>query len=129
MRCRWSTYGGFWRRVLAYSIVAAILGVADRLLGLVIVDFEFTLFSFGLWWLYFIGFNASSWQGTPGKRILGLSITDLVGNRISFGRATGRFFAEILCALTMGIGWLMIAFTEKKQGLHDKVAGTLVVKD
>jgi hypothetical protein len=55
-------------------------------------------------------------------------VTDLDGNRIGFGRATGRYFAKILSALILLIGFIMAAFTQKKQGLHDIIAGTLVVK-
>jgi uncharacterized RDD family membrane protein YckC len=59
---------------------------------------------------------------------LGIRVTDLDGNRIGFGKATGRYFAKILSALILGIGFLMVAFTERKQGLHDMLAGTLVVR-
>jgi uncharacterized RDD family membrane protein YckC len=58
--------------------------------------------------------------------IFGLKVTDLYGNRISFERATGRHFAKILSAMILCIGYLMVAFTERKQGLHDLLAGTLV---
>ena len=54
------------------------------------------------------------------------SITDLYGNRISFERATGRHFAKWLSSMVLGIGYIMVGFTERKQGLHDLVAGTLV---
>jgi uncharacterized RDD family membrane protein YckC len=70
--------------------------------------------------------ESSSYQGTLGKMIFGLKVTDLYGNRISFERATGRNFAKILSAMILGIGYLMVAFTERKQGLHDLLAGTLV---
>ncbi len=79
-------------------------------------------------WLYYAFMESSSKQATLGKMVLGLKVTDLNGNRISFARATGRFFGRWLSSLILGIGYLMIAFTEKKQGLHDMVAGTLVVK-
>ena len=59
---------------------------------------------------------------------LGMKVTDLAGNRISFLRATGRYFAKIISALILFIGFIMVAFTEKKQGLHDMIAGTLVVR-
>lgn len=69
-----------------------------------------------------------SWQGTLGKRILSLKVTDEAGNRISFGRATGRFFAKILSSMFCCIGFIMIGFTERKRGLHDMIAGTLVMR-
>ncbi len=80
-------------------------------------------------WLFYSLFESSSWQATPGKKLLQLKVTDLYGNRIGFGKATGRYFAKLLSGLILGIGFIMVAFTEKKQGLHDMMAGTLVVKD
>ncbi|QIG54977.1 RDD family protein [Altererythrobacter sp. BO-6] len=67
-------------------------------------------------------------QGTPGKRALGLIVTDLDGGRISPMRAVGRYFAKILSTIILFIGFIMIGFTERKQGLHDMIAGTLVQK-
>ena len=78
-------------------------------------------------WLYHSLFESSSWQATLGKKLLGIRVTDLNGNRISFGRATGRYFGMILSGMICFIGFVMVAFTEKKQGLHDMLAGTLVV--
>jgi uncharacterized RDD family membrane protein YckC len=72
--------------------------------------------------------ESSKYQSTLGKAVLGIKVTDLKGNRISFGRASGRFFAKIISSLTLGVGYIMIAFTEKKQGLHDMIAECLVVK-
>lgn len=72
--------------------------------------------------------ESSAKQATLGKMALGIVVTDLEGARIGFGRATGRYFAKILSGLILGIGFLMAAFTERKQGLHDIIAGTLVVK-
>ena len=79
-------------------------------------------------WLYFTLFESGGWQATPGKRLLGLRVTDLSGERISFGRASGRYFSKILSWLIFYIGFIMAGFTEKKQGLHDKFAGTLVLR-
>jgi uncharacterized RDD family membrane protein YckC len=59
---------------------------------------------------------------------LGIKVTDLSGNAISFGRATVRHFGKILSAIILLAGYLMVAFTAKKQGLHDMIAGCLVVK-
>lgn len=79
-------------------------------------------------WLYMAGFTSSSYMATPGKMAIGIKVTDLQGNRISFGKASGRYFGKILSGITLGIGYLMQPFTERKQALHDLVAGTLVVK-
>jgi uncharacterized RDD family membrane protein YckC len=78
-------------------------------------------------WLYFAGFESSTWQATPGKRALDLKVTDLAGRRIGFGRATGRFFAKIISTVILLIGFIMAAFSERRQALHDRVAGTLVI--
>ncbi|MGA9497765.1 MAG: RDD family protein, partial [Terriglobales bacterium] len=77
-------------------------------------------------WLYEAFMESSSYQATLGKMIFGMKVTDLYGNRISFGRATGRHFAKWLSGMILGIGYIMVAFTERKQGLHDLLAGTLV---
>lgn len=79
-------------------------------------------------WLYESLLTSSSWQGTIGKRLLRLKVTDEAGNRIGFGRATGRFFGKWLSSLIMDIGFFMIGFTDRKRGLHDMLAGTLVMK-
>ena len=86
------------------------------------------LASFVIQWLYFALSEASPHQATFGKRALGIFVTDAEGKRISFGRATGRVFAKWLNALTLGIGWLMAAFTAEKRALHDYVAGTYVMR-
>jgi uncharacterized RDD family membrane protein YckC len=77
-------------------------------------------------WLYFALTEASPWQATLGKKALGLRVTDTAGGRISFARASGRFWSKLLSGFILGIGFVMIAFTERRQGLHDLVAGTLV---
>jgi uncharacterized RDD family membrane protein YckC len=86
------------------------------------------LFSIVLSWLYTALYESSAKQGTLGKQALGIVVIDLAGDRISFGRATGRYFASILSFLTLLIGYFMAAFTERKQTLHDLIASTLVVK-
>jgi uncharacterized RDD family membrane protein YckC len=78
--------------------------------------------------VYYCGMESSARQATLGKMAVGVKVTDEAGNRISFGRAVGRYFAKFASTIILLIGFLMVAFTEKKQGLHDKLAGTLVVK-
>jgi len=79
-------------------------------------------------WCYEAYFLSSSRQATPGKMALGLRVTDLNGQRISFDQATGRHFAKYLSRVILLIGYIMAAFTERKQALHDMIGGTLVVK-
>jgi uncharacterized RDD family membrane protein YckC len=78
-------------------------------------------------WLYYALMESSGQQGTLGKMALGIKVADMSGNRISFGRATGRYFAKIISSLTLTIGYMMAGFTQQKQALHDIVAGCLVI--
>ncbi|GAB2538423.1 RDD family protein [Rhodanobacter koreensis] len=78
-------------------------------------------------WLYFAICESSAWQGTLGKLALGIRVTDMQGNRISFPRALGRYAAKILSGIILCIGYLMVAWTQRKQGLHDLIVGTLVL--
>lgn len=77
-------------------------------------------------WLYRAGMESSSFQGTLGKLAVQIKVTDLDGSRISFERASGRYFAKFLSFIAFGVGYLMVGFTPRKQGLHDRIAGTLV---
>jgi uncharacterized RDD family membrane protein YckC len=77
--------------------------------------------------VYFTLFEASVWQATPGKRLLRLYVTDLNGRRISFRRALVRNLARQLSGFLF-IGYLLAGFTEKKQALHDLLAGSLVLR-
>jgi uncharacterized RDD family membrane protein YckC len=139
-------YAGFWIRFLAYIVDTLLISAVILPLGMgvgvliavtdgadnasVILAFEslIRIVSIGLGWLYFSWLESSSWQATIGKKLCGLRVTDLHGNRISFGKATGRYFGKILSGLILFIGFIMAAFSEKKQALHDQLAGTLVVK-
>jgi uncharacterized RDD family membrane protein YckC len=132
-------FGGFWIRVLAYIIdiiPLLIIGFVLALLSgedLINTDPSAPLYSFtdlvglivGI--AYFVGFESSAYQATPGKMALGLIVVDTDGRRISPARAFGRYFAKILSGLILLIGYIMVGFTERKQGLHDMIAGTLVV--
>ncbi len=80
-----------------------------------------------LTWLYFAVCESSAWQATVGKLALGIRVTDMDGARISFLRALGRYPAKYLSAIILGVGFLMVAWTARKQGLHDLIAGTLVL--
>jgi uncharacterized RDD family membrane protein YckC len=122
-------FGGFWVRVVAYFLDAILLVIAQVILMQIIKN-EATLqgVNFLLTWLYFAGLESMA-GATLGKMVLGLSVTDEQGNNISFLRATGRYFAKIISALILCIGYIMVAWDGRKQGLHDKMAVTLVVKN
>jgi uncharacterized RDD family membrane protein YckC len=80
-------------------------------------------------WLYYAYFESSEWQGTVGKKVMNLVVTDLEGNRVSFGRASGRYFARFITKLIpLGIGYILAGITEKKQALHDMIASCLVLR-
>jgi len=80
-------------------------------------------------WLYFALMESSERQATFGKAMLNLRVTDANGNRLSFGHASGRYFSKLVTGLVpLFIGWIMAGFTQKKQALHDFIAGTLVFK-
>lgn len=85
------------------------------------------IITLGIPWLYYALMESSVKQATLGKMALGIVVTDLAGNRISFGRATGRYWAKLISALTLLAGFVMAGFTAKKQALHDMIAGCLVV--
>ena len=78
-------------------------------------------------WLYFAGFESSRSQATPGKVLMSLVVTDLQGQKPTFARTTLRFAGKFISTLIIFIGFLMIGFTKKRQGLHDKIAGCLVL--
>jgi uncharacterized RDD family membrane protein YckC len=147
-------YGGFWIRVVATIIDAVIVRAvlfpvkaAFGLGGLAAGGFDgyslhrgfalpylifgggiLVVLTLGASWLYEAFMESSSYQATLGKMIFGMKVTDLYGNRISFARATGRHFGKIVSGLLLCIGFIMVGFTERKQGLHDMMAGTLVRK-
>jgi len=81
-----------------------------------------------LGWLYFALQESSNYQATVGQRALKLKVVDYNFEKISFLRATGRHFAQLISILTFMIGYLMIFFTKRRQALHDMIAKTLVIK-
>lgn len=121
-----TSYGGFWVRALAWLIDTLVVSAATGLVIASTLGLGFVLVFFGHW-LYEAFMTSSSWQATLGKRAMNMVVTDMEGRPISFARATGRYFAKWLSAMTLGIGFLMAAFTEKKQGLHDIVVSTVVI--
>lgn len=79
-------------------------------------------------WLYSAVLESSAWRATLGKRLAGLEVVDLQGSPISFSRASARHAAKMLTILTVGLGFLTVALTDKRQALHDMMAGTVVVR-
>jgi uncharacterized RDD family membrane protein YckC len=129
-------YAGFWRRVLALIIDGLIIGIPlSIILGAVgggvtasNQNSGFGLIRFVVFLLYFSFMESSDYQGTLGKMALGIKVTDLEGNKITFARALGRNAAKVISTLICFIGYILAAFTERKQALHDMIASTLVVQ-
>jgi uncharacterized RDD family membrane protein YckC len=151
-------YAGFWLRLAALVIDNVVLGLGfflvliplifltgfrtlledfhpDEAMNdasifmLIVFVFLVATGSLVLTWLYHALMECSEWQATLGKKVLGLVVTDMAGQRVSFGRATGRHFGKILTNLVPAfIGYIMAGFTAKKQALHDMLAGCLVLR-
>jgi len=128
-------FAGFWIRAGAVFIdgligfmVSVVLIVFMGLLGISVNESSglFNLFSIIYGWLYKALLESSPSQATFGKQAMGLIVTTENGERISFAQATGRHFGGILSALTLFIGFAMAGWTQRKQTLHDIMAGTLV---
>ncbi len=120
-------YAGFWLRFVAIFIDSLILVIPMVLVYAVFSDLGWFV-NIVLIWLYYASMESSEKQATLGKLAMGIKVTDLQGNQISFGRATGRHFAKMISGLTLFIGHIMAGFTEKKQALHDMIANCLVIK-
>lgn len=103
-------------------------GMAADSIGTVVVGVGFIMIiSVLLTWAYFAIMESSSWQGTVGKRIMGIQVADLNGARITLGRATLRLAVKAFLSGWFLIGYIMALYTQRKQALHDLIAGTLVL--
>ena len=142
-------YAGFWLRFVAAIIDGILVGIVawplSAMMSLTIgfagsavsmpeigvhlvrfiVMWAFFLFA---GWIYEASMESSSKQATLGKMALGLKVTDEAGRRISFARASGRFFSKLVSRVILYVGYIMAGFTARKQALHDMIAGTLVVR-
>lgn len=149
-------FAGFWIRLgahiidsfvlgaagLVWFIFASMLGWMDAFLALdSAVDptdfsayldsmpWSFWLGGFVISWIYEAGFISSSWMATPGKKLMGIVVVNYEGERCGFGQATLRIVMKtIFTQMTGGLAYLAIAFTEKKQGVHDLIAQTYCEK-
>ena len=153
------SYGGFWLRLVASLIDGVIMGLAGGVLfvplfilsgvgaqmgglaqrlgqpdpallvGFIGMILVFAAISLLIQWLYHAYLESGEKQATWGKQALGLYVTDLMGNPVTFGRSSGRFFAKIITGMIpLGIGYIMAGFTERKQTLHDMIASCLVLR-
>ncbi len=152
-------YAGFWWRFLSHIIDQIILSFVSWILIMPLMGiFGLSIFSMAksgydlednpaMWgaliggyisivsvsllinWLYYAIMESSKSQGTVGKLLLKIKVTDYNYERISFGRATGRYFGKIISSFILLIGYIMAGFTEKKQALHDMMASCYVIKE
>lgn len=141
-------YAGFWLRAVAYIIDTVLISIvfaflasfnptafikfpdpnAQSYAAIPQVTFLALVISFPIVWIYYAVFETSSWQGTPGKRVMHLYVTDMNGQPLTFARASIRYFGKMLSGFTFLIGYFIAGFTEKKQALHDLIAGCLVLR-
>lgn len=137
-------YGGFWRRVAAVLIDAVILMIVMFPIQMAIVMFAAPninragslAFGFvGVIWLLSLALNVSYYgyflsqkSATPGKMLMGLKVITAAGGRLSVGHAVGRYFAQILSGMILGIGYIMVAFDSEKRALHDYICSTRVIR-
>lgn len=135
-------YAGFWKRVAAYLIDYVILFAVSMVVSLVTTVGTLAsgsssaeiagqiiggLIGFVIGLAYYGWFHASTGGATPGKMAIGIKVVRSTGERISLARSIGRYFATILSGLILAIGYIMAAFTERKQALHDMLCDTVVV--
>ena len=152
-------YAGFWLRFVAFLIDGVVSGflflilliplfiltgagaalsrigsgedISEQAGAFLAFGFLFGFFGItvGVRWLYYAFSESSSWQGTLGKKMLNLTVTDMEGQPISFARASGRYFSRFITNLIpLAIGYIMAGFTEKKQAIHDMIASCLVLR-
>ena len=142
-------YAGFWLRFVAAIIDGVLLFVIGAIIDLILGGqraiyrppgtntlplFYVNMFTMHsavrtvIDWLYFALMESSKFKGTLGKMALGLVVTDMAGQPIVFGRATGRYFGKYISVITLCIGYMMAGWTQQKQALHDIMAGCLVLR-
>jgi uncharacterized RDD family membrane protein YckC len=131
-------YGGFWIRAVAALIDGIVVSIGQSVVSYIL--FQESAFSDALAFsslssslviglIYNVYFLSSDKQATLGKQAMGLKVISLKGERITPLNAAGRFLASYLSAFLLGFGYLMVAFDSRKQAMHDKLAGTYVVKN
>ncbi|HEV2298083.1 MAG TPA: RDD family protein [Candidatus Acidoferrales bacterium] len=147
-------YAGFWLRFVAWIIDFVVLWIVSTFTSMIFMtssgmrgmilnnppqtpeqlfamlgSFSKLIFvNCVIQWLYYALLESSTWQGTLGKKALGLEVTDMAGRRVSFARATGRYFGKIISSIILLIGFIMAGFTAQKQALHDMMASCLVIR-
>ena len=141
-------YASFWIRALAFIIdfglmfalfVSAVIVISINI-GMILLPEGYSSSDLSRWFyrglgpaaacvifFYWIYFPSTSWQATPGKRLFAIHIIRVDGRRVTGWLALGRMLAYFLSSISAGLGFLMIASTDQKEGLHDIVCGTRIV--
>lgn len=135
-------YSNFWLRLLAFLIDLTILLVCNGIIAIIFnLELKDKISDFGFFaifrhpvgiltgWLYFSIFESSTLMATLGKLTVRIKVMDCQGVRITFLRATGRYFGKYISSFLLCMGFLMIFFMKKKQALHDIFAATIVIKN
>ncbi len=110
-------YASFWERLLA------------RFIDVIIITIPNFIIPFIPSWLYWSLQQSSNGQSTVGQKALGIKVISADGQKVTFGQATGRFFANYLNLFTFFIGYFLFFFSDRNQCLHDLLSGCLVVKE
>jgi uncharacterized RDD family membrane protein YckC len=140
-------YAGFWLRLIAWLIdqfIFFLAGLAIRAISMLqfnsgadmsfwnissMSDFwSLYVIGFMIGWFYYAILESMPTQGTIGKIVMKLRVTNMKEEPVTFARASARYFARYITTATIGIGYIIIAFTKKKQALHDMISGCLVMK-
>jgi uncharacterized RDD family membrane protein YckC len=122
-------YAGFWMRLIAAIIDGVILFIIDVPISF-LIEGTGARFLIGLLVgiVYHVGFWVANDGATPGKMAMGVKVQMANGEPIDVGPALLRYVGLWVSFILLGIGYIMIAFTPQKRGLHDYIAGTVVVK-
>ena len=133
-----NAYAGFTKRFLAFLIDRICIGLLLYMLLGERVHFHMyhfrSLFNMSTLWIevlmmaYFVVCETSSWQGTLGKRALGLKVMTERYDRLTVGDAIIRYLSKYLSTFIFLLGYIWIIFDPKKQGWHDKLASTYVIE-
>ena len=132
-------YGGFWIRLVASVLDSLLLSLSFALVAILSgldfsqtdpehLDWKALVMQIVVCWLYEAALTSSARGATVGKMAVGLRVVTADGERLTFLRATARYLAKYVSALLFGIGFLMVAFAERKRALHDMIADTVVIK-
>lgn len=124
-------YQGFWIRFLAYLVDGVLIFLPAFVINVVLIMFtslDALTYFIGLAVFCITVYMDGIYGGTPGKLILEMRIVNENGEYLGISGAFLRYLCKLLMGLTIGVGFFIIGFTEKKQGLHDMLAKTFVVR-